>query len=274
MGVRTSNKATESTVKDFKYWSGVIPFQVLAINPNLAELKKIGIEYMQKEPEYILEQNFDENVVKNTILDFWVKSVPLPEYPELEIVAPLRFRINHDTWTGSNTGKKQYINKYGRTAWAADMESLNENKYYKNEGSRLAHRGEDELHKFLFAWLNMSYDDSKETWDDCLINIDKVIKGDVSELKEVVQGSLEYVVKLLVGVNVVEKDGKIRYYQALYNQMFLKHNQTSTNRMQEYIGRDEFTEFKADYYSFDIREFDKSVKPDTDPEKEEMKQVF
>lgn len=274
MAIKTSNSATESTVKDFKYWTGVIPYKVLAVNPNLAELKKIGIEYLQNEPEYISTQDFGNGVVKNSVIDFWVEAVKNPDMPEdLEIITNIRFRINHEPWVGTNTGKKQYINKYGRTAWAESVEALDANKFYENEGSRQAHRGEEELHKFLFAWLNMTYDTKDKKYDDCLINVDKVIKGDFSELKEIVASAKEYVVKIPTGVQVSEKDGKIRYYQVLYNQMFLKHNQHSTNRLEEYMNRDEYTAFgttdKPIYFTFDIREFDKSVKPDSDPQPKE-----
>jgi len=272
MAVKTSNEATETTVKDFKYYTGVIPYRVVAVNPSLKELKEIGIEYMQKEPEYVTEQTFNDNVVKSTIVDFWMKSVPDPDHPDMEILNNIRFRINHEPWVGNNTGKQQYINKYGRTAWALEESDLDENQYFKNEGTRKSHRGEEELHKFLFSWLNMSYDDKNEEWDECLVNADKLIAGDFSELKEIVVSAKEYVVKVLTGVDVNEKDGKIRYYQSFYNKMFLKHNQTSTNRLEEFVSK-EYNEFKADFYTFDIQEFDKSAKPDEDPVTE-AKEVF
>ena len=268
MAVRTSNTANESTVKDFKLYTGVIPYKVVAVNPNLKELQEMGIDYMKEEPEYIVEQTFNDNTVKSTIIDFWIQSLPNPEYPELDILNNIRFRVNHEPWVGNNSNKKQFINKYGRTAWADNASLLGDNKYFKNESCRQAHRGEEELHKFLFGWLNMSYDDKTERWDECLLDINKLIKGDFSELKSLVEDSPNFKVKILTGVLISEKDGKIRYYQTFYNKMFLKHNQTSTNRLQEFISKDEYNEFKTDYYTFDIQEFDKSVKPDEDPVKE------
>ena len=266
MGIRTSTKADETTVKDFKYFTGVIPYNVVAVNPTLAELKELGVEYLQKEPEYITEMDFDGNIVKNTNIDFWVQSVPDSDIPELDILTQIRFRINHKDWVGQS-GKTQFINRYGRTAWADSVEMLDSNPYFINEGTRPSHRGEEDLHKFIFAWLNMVYDTKSKQYDDCLVNIDKIVKGDLSELKAIVIGSKEYKVKIVTGINVVEKDGKIKYYYTLYNQMFLKHNQTSTNRLEEYITRDEYTKFKASgdlHFTYDIQEFDKSAKPDED----------
>ena len=273
MAVRTSSGANESTVKDFKYYTGVIPYNVVAVNPTLAELKKLGIEYLQKEPEYVLEQTFDNGTTKNSIVEFWCKSLPNPDYPDMELLTPVRFRINHEVWRGRNTGKIKYINKYGRVSgWVAEGSDLSNDKYWLDHEPRPMYRGEEELHKFLFAWLNMTYDTGKKEYDDCLLDVNKIIAGDFSELKTIVAGSPEYKVKNLTGVNVVEKEGKIRYYQQIYNQMFLKHNQTSTNRLEEYVHKDEYTEFKSGngdlYFTFDIQEFNKSVKPDADPKEE------
>ena len=286
MAVKTSKKATETTVKDFKYYTGVIPFKVKAVNPTLAQLKELGIEYLQNEPEYIVENTYDnEGVqvkVKNVIVDFWVQSVPVEEHPDLDILTNLRFRINTEPWIG-RSGKKQYINSYGRVSWADNIEALDSNKFFINEGTRQAHRGEEEIHKFLFAWLNMVYDTKNKEYDECVLDINRLVAGDFSELEEIVKASNEYTVKIPVGVNVVEKDGKVRYYHLLYNQMFLKHNQSSTNRLEEYMNKDEFTEFKTGngdlYFTPDIREFNKSVKPDSDPEPTEeptetQQQVF
>lgn len=270
MGVKTSNKATDNVVKDFKYYTGVIPYNVVAVNPSLDELKRIGVDYLSQEPEYITSMEFDGKVIKNTIIDFWVKSVPNPDFPDMEIIVPHRFRINHEVYVGANSGKTQFINKYGRTAWGMTVADLDANKYYENVESRPAHNGEEDLHKFIFSWLNMTYDTKNKQYDDCLLNIDKIVKGDFSELKAIVAGSKEYIVKLLTGVNPVEKDGKIRYYQTTYNQMALKHNQTSTDRLQNYVDKDEYTAFSTDkrtvYYTYEIAEFNKSVIPDKDPE--------
>lgn len=272
MAVRTSNSATESTVKDFKFWTGVIPYRVVAVNPTLAELNKFGVEYLQNEPEYISRQDFGKGEVVNSIVDFWVQSVKNPDLPEdLDILTNIRFRINHEEWEGSKTGKVKYINKYGRVSgWKAEGEDLSGDKYWLNEGARVMRKGEEELHKFLFAWLNMTYDTKNKSFDECLLDINKLIKGDFSELKEVVNSAKEYIVKIPTGVQSNEKDGKIRYYQVLYNQMFLKHNQHSTNRLEEYMNKDEYTSFgtpdRPVYFTFDVQEFDKSVKPDKDPE--------
>lgn len=266
MAIVTSKKATEKTIKDFKFYTGVIPYKVVAVNPNLAELNELGINYLKEEPNYVHKAEYDGVEVINTNVEFWVKSIPNEEHPDMDILVPVRFRINHKEWVGQS-GKKQFINKYGRTTWGMDIPALDSNAYYLNEGSRPAHRGEEDLHKFLFAWLNMVYDTVKKEYDECLVDVNQVVAGTVTELKAIVKSSPEYIVKCLTGVNVVEKDGKIRYYQQIYNQMFLKHNQTSTNRLEEFVTRDQYTEFKGSgdlYFTYDLQEFNKSVKPDED----------
>lgn len=279
MAIKTSKKATDSTVKDFKLYTGVIPYHVVAVNPTLEQLKEMGIEYLQNEPKYVTETKFDDgNVVKSTIVDLWIQSLPMEEFPDLDVLTNIRFRINHEPWVG-RSGKKKFINKYGRTAWADDVAGLDSNKYYINEGTRPCHSKEEELHKFLFSWLNMVYDSRTKEYDECLIDISKIIKGDVSELANIIKGSDEYTVKALTGINAVEKEGKMKYYVSVYDQMFLKHNQTATNRLQEYVEKDEYTEFKATsgemYFTYDIKEFDRNAPtPDEDTPEEEEENVF
>lgn len=270
MAIQTSNKADESTVKEFKQYTGVIPYRVVAINPTLDGLKKIGVEYLVNEPVYTSSAEFDGKVIKNTIVDFWVKSIPNLDFPDMEIILPHRFRINHEVFVGSNSGKTQFINKYGRTAWAMQASDLAANPYYVDEGSRPAHNGEEDMHKFIFSWLNMTYDTKGKKYDECLIDVNKLVVGNFSELQGLLPKFSVNKVKLLTGVNPVEKDGKIRYYQTTYNQMALKHNQTSYNRLQEYVDKDEYTAFSTDkrpvYYTYEIAEFNSMVVPDKDPE--------
>jgi hypothetical protein len=248
---------------------GVIPYNVVAVNPNLAELKEIGIEYLQNEPEYVVTNNYKGEDVTNSIIRFWLKPANTPDTPEdMEFITSVDFRINHAVFKGGNSGKTQFINAYGRTAWAEQQADLANNQYYEDVQSRPAHRGEEDLHKFLFAWLNMTYDTKEKKFDECLLDVNKIIAGDFSELKAVVNGSREYVVKCLTGVNEVEKEGKIKYYQAVYNRMFLKHNQHSTNRLDDFINENTYNAFSTDnrtvHYSYELKEFDKTAKPDED----------
>ena len=67
MGIKTSNDAHASTVKEFKNYTGVIPYKVVAVNPNLAELKSIGVDYLTQEPEYSTSVEFDGKVINKEV---------------------------------------------------------------------------------------------------------------------------------------------------------------------------------------------------------------
>lgn len=269
MAVEIINSPEESTVNDSKKFTGVIPYKVIAINPTKDELHELGLTYVKSEPVYqrVFDNDGDER--KSTIIDVWLKSVPTPKNPDLDTTVKLTFFINNDPFVSASTGKSQYVNKYGRTAWATDPSGLNNNPYFINEDSRPAYRGEEDLYKFLFSWLNMTYDMDRKIFNPCRVDVTKLFRGDYSELQAIVIQASAYTVKVLTGVRRVEdENGNIRYYPTTYNKYFLKHNQRSTDTIEKYINKDEYNAFKdAYYYTYKIQEFDASEIPDEEPTK-------
>lgn len=266
MAVEIINKPDESTVNDSKKFTGVIPYNVIAINPTKDQLHEIGLSFIKSEPNYQLEFETEDGKRKSTIVDVWLKALPTSKQQDLDMVTKLTFFISNDPFVSQNTGKTQYVNIYGRTAWAQSVDGLNGNQYFINEGSRPAHRGEEDLYKFLFAWLNMTYDVERKKFNPCRIDINKLITGDYSELQSLVTAAKPYVVKVLTGVRKLESDnGTVRWYPITYNKYFLKHNQRSTDTIEKYVNKDEYTAFKdADYFTYQIQEFDASTLPDED----------
>ncbi len=264
MAVEIINSPEESTVKDSKKFTGVIPYTVIAINPTMAQLHTLGYTYIKAEPKYQL--SFDNGGVerKSTLIDVWLKSVPNPKVPDLDVVTKLSFFVSQDVFSSEKTGKTQYVNKYGRTAWAENIADLNANEYYINEDSRPAHQGEELLYKFLFAWLNMTYDAERKVYNPCRIDVNKLFTGDYSELQDIVTAAGSYVVKVLTGVRKVEDDGAVKYYTATYNKYFLKHNQKSTDVIEKFINKSEYNEFDVYHYTYKIEEFEASAVPDVE----------
>lgn len=264
MAVEIINSPDESTVKDSKKFTGVIPYTVIAINPTMAQLHNLGYTYVKTEPNYQLSFDNDNGTRKSTLIDVWLKSVPNPKYPDLDVVTKLSFFISQDVFTSEKTGKTQYVNKYGRTAWAESADELKFNEYYINEDSRPAHQGEELLYKFLFAWLNMTYDADRKVFNPCRIDVSKLFAGDYSELQDIVTVAGSYVVKVLTGVRKVE-DETVKYYTTTYNKYFLKHNQKSTDVIEKFINKSEYNGFDSAYhFTYKIEEFDASAVPDVD----------
>lgn len=266
MAIRTSKKADDITTKDILYYTGPIPFKVVAVNPTLAELKGIGLDYIQNEPQYIIDDKNNEGK-KQTIIRFYLENREFT-YKNKEgdaIIVPegeLRgFTVDHwiseDNFVGRNSGKTQYVNKYGRTAWAENKEDLEQNQYFLNHDSRPAKVGEENLYKFIFAWGNMIYDTKKDLFDECVIDIEAISKGDFTELKESVVQLKDYGIKILVGLKMVEKEEDIKIYHSTYNKYFLKHNQENTNNFKNHVEKDTngtfYNAFKVDHYTWEIQ---------------------
>lgn len=276
MAIEIKNDANASTVRDIRYFTGVIPYKVISINPTLEELHEAGVVHIKKEPEYQKEADFGSGPVRSTQIDFWVKSVPTPEC-DYDIVTKVTFKIDKSIYVGKTTGKTQYVNKYGRMAWANSELELNSNPYYINEGSRPAYRGEEELYKFLFAWLNMSYDPDRGILTECRVDVEKLFEGDFSELKALVAVGAPYTVRVLTGVRRVEdvNDGSIKYFQTTYSKYFLKHNQKITTSLQKFVDSNEYNSFGTPanpvIYTYVVKEFNPSAQPDAEPAKENEK---
>ena len=147
---------------------------------------------------------------------------------------------------GANSGKTQVIDKYGRTAWATPEElAAHAIPVYSNgpadidKDYRPAYVGEEELMEFVKAYLCIP---SINTWDanlkkmvpntkvkpeecECRFdNLDKIFKGDFSEIKDALGFQPTNKVKVMLGVRTSD-DGKL--YQAVYTRKFLRNSSTN-----------------------------------------------
>lgn len=213
----------------FARYTGLINYEVIAVNPTLAELKEAGVEWVSQEPEY--QKTYDNEGVPVTITEviFWLRS---NDTNAEGIIMPIRFPISSTAYIGSQSGKAQYVNLYGRTTWAMDIETAKSNQYFKPDGIRNAHKGEKELYDFIRAWLNLSYNTTKGNYDECLLDVSKIVAKDFSELKSTFaevktyqdERKDTYKVKVLTGLRSrVDDNGNTRYNYVAYNKYFVRH---------------------------------------------------
>lgn len=207
MSVIKINKSDEKIIKDYSTYKGVGLVKVLAVNPTLAELQAIGLNY-NNEPEYKSQTDTGEAKIR---LDF--------------IVGNSKLKTKHtffleDRERSNNAGDKfEFINNYGQTSWGTTLEEVvnrkgrNGNTWYKKEGARKAYVGEGDLIQFLSDWLNVNPDDQVY-----IENMDKIFTGDVSELRQYVKAAADNEIYLLFTVR--ENEGK--YYQNTYNRFFTR----------------------------------------------------
>ena len=244
------SKGTESKEGNaVKRYIGVAPVFVLAVNPDKTELEKLYNTQLENDPEYLgeIEVGGDKHKVQNVRLDFIVKT-DAEKCGGIEFTTKVAFFIRKEYRYNKDHTKVQVIDKYGRTAWVTvEQAKAHEIPVYKNgpanidKDYRPAYSGEEELTKFIKAYLNipnvMKY--VNNTWvmvdnpEDCearLESIDEYFKGNFKELRDVIALQPNNKVKVLFGVRTTDDN---KQYQAFYNQMFLRNITTDYSKLDE-----------------------------------------
>ena len=235
-----------------KRYIGVASVSVLAINPLKEELEKLYNRTLENAPEYIGEAEINDTKVPQVRLDFIVKADP-EKYLDannqpLDFVSRVSLFIRKAYRYNKDNTKVQVIDKYGRTAWVTiEQAKAHEVPVYNNgpanidKDYRPAYVGEEELIKFLIAYLNIPscqrYVDGKWVMNDAdklsdseamLEHIEDYFKGDFSELKTIIGYQPNNKVKVLFGIRNTDDN---KQYQTVYTRMFLKNGVTDYSRL-------------------------------------------
>lgn len=240
MAIKIGKQSEEGV---FKLYKGVAAVNVLAVNPNKAELERITGRTYDEEPVY---KGKDDDGNETMRITFYTKTNPDAKVNSgIELVLPISFTLVKARRVGQQSGKIQVIDKYGRTAWVtpAELESKSIPQYSKGPANisadyRPAVIGEEFLINFLIKWLNIpgpaNYKEGQWIMKDnpedseVSINLAKVFAGDVSELAEVVNMAREYLIKVAVGIRTTE-DGK--QYHAVFTRDFAKNAVTDYSKL-------------------------------------------
>ena len=204
----TGNSSSTETVKTFNLYTGIGKAKVLAINPNLVELNKLGFNFTN-EPEYLTT---GDDGVQKLKLQFFVQST---EKEDLKTNITF-FLENRDRI--SQTGNKEIINNLGQSTWAESVEAaINRTnakgeKWFSENGARIAKVSETGLINFLTNWVNVKPGD--EVYLDSLNTL--VSKGDVSELRTIFNGYKDNIFKGLFKV----RDTGEKQYQTMDSNVF------------------------------------------------------
>ena len=213
----------------FKKYIGVAPSFVKAVNPNKEERNKLLNVDIDKEPEYLRVREVDGRQVPQVIVTFYVK----PDVEE-DVIIPMSFFVSKSYRYNSDKTKVQVIDKYGYSSWATEEEIKSKSQLISSNGNnrmitteyRPAFDGEIQLIEFIKYYLNiaeaLSYinnnfvpnpkiEDKADC--ECSLNMEKLFKGDFSELKEIPVLMPTNKVKIMYGVRTTD-DGK--QYQAVY----------------------------------------------------------
>ena len=215
-----SNASTKSVQGEgMKLYSGLSNFNIIAVNPTMAELHALDIK-VKSEQNYTVSFN---NVDYNKVI-FWVQNEDLTTKVEILLSGDIRT---------AKSGKKQWINNIGQSTWSDDAPSYD---WWKKDGERHAYIGEETLIHFTKAWANVANGDevSFET-------IKNIANGDAKEIKALVSVLKDNQVRLLVGV----KDDK---YQTVYNKYFGRIKPQRDDMFVKML-KDDYGAFNADFNS-------------------------
>ena len=226
------NESVEGGV--IKRYIGTSPVFVKAVNPSKDERNKLLNAEIDNEPEYIKEREVDGTKVRQVIVTFYVK----PDVEE-EVIIPMTFFVDKSYRFNKDKTKVQVIDKYGYSGWATQEEIKNQTKLKSSTGKDLriatpyrpAYNGEIKLIEFIKYYLNIdeaiSYINGewvpnpkvKAEDCECSLDMDKLFKGDFSEIKEVPTLMPTNKVKVMFGVRTTD-EGK--QYQAVYTERVLR----------------------------------------------------
>ena len=210
--------------KEFAKKVGLFEARVIAVNPTTEEYADVlgrQLKEDSKATEY-LGTSKDGNA--RLRLDFWLEEVKTQEKFKLTFFIENKEKENRDQT------KKQYINNIGRCTWADSPNNLP--TWFKERENRVAFVGEEDLYNFLRSWLsNIDFSSKKSTLQ---LEFNKLIKGNVKELKEQINGEWATNIVALATINTKETDDGVKEFQNIYNKAFLPPYSIKAFRLLDY----------------------------------------
>lgn len=214
---------------------GLFEAKVIAINPTTEEYKELlGVDLPEdsKATEYLGESKEGNTYLR---VDVWVEEIKNKDKFKVSFFLEDKQRLNKDET------KYQYINTVGACSWADDPNTLPD--WFATREYRIANVGEEELYEFLRTWLSeLDYRSAETTLQ---IEWKKLMKGNVSDLRDQINGEWCSTIGLLATVSSREKDGEVKEYQNVYNKAFLPAYALKNFRLVDYNNPDILANLKV-----------------------------
>lgn len=222
MGI--GGKVRENNGEGFSKMVGLYESKIVAINPSLEEYKEVlGIELKEdsKATEYIGESKEGKTYLR---INVWTEDVKTGNK------YPIQFYLENKEKENKDATKKQYINNVGVCSWATSDKMLPE--WFSERDYRVAYVGEEELYNFLRTWLSsLDYRSAETTLE---LDWKKLMRGNVKDLKDQIDGEWANNVVALATVKIQEKDGEMKEYQSVFNKAFLSPYSLKQFRLVDY----------------------------------------
>lgn len=230
-------KQREERNFDQPKYVGLFEARVIGINPTIEEFESL-LGWTPKEDS----KQFDylgESKDGNTYLrvDFWLEEIKTrkrDDGTEVNEKFKVTFFLEDKDRENKDQTRKQYINTVGVCSWAADPNDLPD--WFKERDYRVAHTGEEQLYNFIRMWLSKLDYRSVET----VLELDwkKLMRGNVKEIREQLNGEWVSNIVALATVEAVEKADGVVEYQRIYNDAFLPPYSLKFFRTLDYMNPD------------------------------------
>lgn len=210
--------------KDFPKKVGLFEARVVAINPTREEYADVLNRQLSEESKADQYLGTSKEGNARLRLDFWLEETKTNDKYKLTFFIENKEKENKDLT------KKQYINNVGRCTWADSENNLP--SWFKEREYRVARVGEEDLYNFLRSWLsNIDFSKKSATLE---VNFSKLLKGNVSELKEQITGEWSNHLVAMATISSKETDEGIKEFQNVYNKAFLPAYSIKAFRLLDY----------------------------------------
>lgn len=238
----SANASNDQVIAQPKFYQGIGTFQVIAANPSKEEMEKLLNATLSQDINY-LNINLGDGRSANKVM-LIVKSLTPVNGQPTDAISRVEFLVSPNVRV-SQGGKTQFINKYGDTAWAMSLDELAGNekfKWFETASARPAYEGEEDLINFLKAWANVA------RGGECTLDsIDRIVQGDVTELRQLISQLKDNTVRLLCGVDI-SSNGNM--YQKIYTKYFGRTYGKDGGFVKALLK--DYGEFKSDYDKSDL----------------------
>lgn len=233
-------KRERTQLPEFVKKVGLFEAKVVTVNPDVEEYKEIlGIELKDdsKATEY-LGTNTDGNAYLR--VDVWLEEI------KSKYKFVVTFFLENKERENKDQTKLQYINSVGTCTWAVDENDLAD--WFKGTADapreyRVAYNGEEELYNFLRTWLsNLDYREAETVLQ---IEWKKILKGNVKDIKEQIDGEWCTNIVAMATIKVKEKEGEMKEFQGIYNKAFLPPYSMKNFRLIDYMNTTVLANLKA-----------------------------
>lgn len=281
MAIAKGQQTKESAPR--KKYIGVSAVKILAVNPTKEELEKIYDHPMEKEPVYSGVTESDGQSHKWMKIDFIVQSMEIPDFKD-----KISFFLSTKKVTNGDKSKARIMDKYGRTAWATrDEVAAKAIPQYSNGPARIdsdyrvLYAGEYDLTNFIKKFLAIENVDvyNGSTWEmsahpeNCEVRLDtieKIINGDITEIKEAINFQPNNFIKVVWGV----KHSQGNTYQTCFTGEFAVGFSKRTTQLSKaldelkergYMNEEEYSVEPIKEYSVEPTDLSSMVKPVENP---------